>query len=80
MKTALFGFGDDVPSPPVTFYVMPWWVSALSIAGAATGAYHGYKRDRSVGWAIAWGLLGGAFPIVTIPVSIAQGFGKPKGR
>jgi hypothetical protein len=52
--------------------------SVLSVAGMGTGAYHGYKRNRgSVGWAIGWGLLGGLFPIITIPVSLAQGFGKP---
>ena len=49
---------------------------ALSVIGMATGAYHGYKRNDSVGWAIGWGLLGGLFPIITIPVSIAQGYGK----
>lgn len=59
---------------PVYRYV---W-GALSLAGAGSGAYHGYKRNRgSIGWAIGWFLLGGLFPVVTIPVSLAQGFGKP---
>lgn len=48
------------------------------IAGVTTGAYHGYKRNDSVGWAVGWGVLGGMFPFVTIPVSLAQGFGKRK--
>lgn len=48
------------------------------IAGAAMGAYHGYKRNDSVGWAIGWALLGSVFPVITIPVSLAQGFGKRK--
>lgn len=53
---------------------------ALSIAGTALGAYHGYRRNRgSVGWAIGWALLGGMFPVITIPVALAQGFGK-RGR
>jgi len=65
--------GNGAPLGP-GYYI---W-SALSLAGAGTGAYHGYKRNRgSVGWAIGWFLLGGIFPIITIPVSIAQGFGKP---
>lgn len=51
--------------------------TAITVAGTGLGAYHGYKRNNSVGWAIAWGLLGGLFPIITIPVAIAQGFGKP---
>ena len=55
--------------------------AALSVAGTTTGAYHGYRRNRgSIGWAIGWGILGGLFPFITIPVSLAQGFGKPKVR
>ena len=53
--------------------------AAIGVAGAALGAYHGYRRDNSVGWAIWWSLMGAAFPIVTIPVALAQGFGQPKG-
>lgn len=48
----------------------------ISTAGIGLGAYHGYKRNDSVGWGIIWGLLGGAFPIFTIPISFAQGFGE----
>jgi hypothetical protein len=51
---------------------------AVGTAGAAAGAYHGYKRTGSVGWAIGWALLGGMFPVITIPVALAQGFGKKK--
>jgi len=51
--------------------------SFLSLAGAATGAYHGYKRNDSVGWAIGWFMLGGLVPFLTIPLSLAQGFGEP---
>lgn len=54
---------------------------ALSIAGATTGAYHGLKRNNgSVGWAVAWFLLGGMFPFATIPISLAQGFGEPEKK
>lgn len=53
--------------------------SLLSIAGGAAGAYHGYKRNReSIGWAIGWGLLGSMFPVITVPIAVAQGFGKAK--
>lgn len=55
-------------------YAMLGW--AVTVGGAAGGAYHGYKRNRSVGWAIWWGLMGALFPIFTIPIAIAQGFGK----
>ena len=52
-------------------------IAALS-AGAS--AYHGYKRNNSVGWAIWWGLMGGLFPIITPAIGLAQGFGKRRGR
>jgi hypothetical protein len=53
---------------------------AIRMAGAGSGAYHGYKRNKSIGWAIGWALLGGLVPVITIPVSLAQGYGKPKKR
>jgi hypothetical protein len=51
--------------------------SGLALAGTGLGVYHGYKRTGSLGWALAWGLLGGMFPIITIPVALAQGFARP---
>jgi hypothetical protein len=51
---------------------------AIGTVGAGAAAYHGYKRTGSVGWAIGWALLGGMFPVVTIPVALAQGSGKKK--
>lgn len=51
-----------------------------SIAGTAVGAYHGYKRNDSVGWAIAWALMGGLVPYVVVPVAMAQGIGKAPRR
>lgn len=50
----------------------------LSLASSAVSTYHGYKRNDSVGWAIAWGLLGAAFPVITPAVAVAQGLGKRK--
>ncbi len=49
-------------------YVAP--VSALACA------YHGYKRNKSIGWAIGWFLLGG-IPLTPV-IAFAQGFGQPK--
>lgn len=39
--------------------------------------YHGYKRNNSVGWALAWMLV--PWPI-GIPIALAQGFAKRRGR
>jgi predicted secreted protein len=58
---------------------LPEWYPYLSYAGMASGAYHGYKRNGgSVGWAIAWATLGSLAPFITIPVSLAQGYGKSR--
>lgn len=51
------------------------WVIASTVA-VPLSAYHGYARTQSVGWAIGWGLLGGLFPFITVPIAFAQGFGK----
>lgn len=52
----------------------------ISVAAIAAGAYHGYKRTGSAGWAVGWALLAGLAPIIVIPVAFAQGFAKRKGH
>jgi hypothetical protein len=53
----------------------------LRIGGAASGAYHGYKRSRgSVASAIGWSILGTIFPLTTTGISVAQGYGKAKKK
>lgn len=49
-----------------------------SMAGTLGGAYHGYKRNNSVGWGIGWAILGGLFWPIAIPIMVAQGFGERK--
>jgi hypothetical protein len=50
----------------------------IGIAGVALGTYHGYRRDNgSIGWTLAWGLFGGTFPIIAIPLMLAEGFAEP---
>lgn len=56
------------------------WRSAVTVArvaSVAAGAYHGYKRNNSVGWAIWWAIMGGIAPVITPAIAVAQGFGKP---
>jgi len=50
----------------------------LHTAGLVAGVFHGYRRNKSIGWALGWGLLGAMFPYITVPVAFAQGFGKPQ--
>jgi len=56
----------------------PSLISRLgSWGGSISGAYHGYKRNGdSWGWGIGWFILGGMFWPLTIPISVAQGYGK----
>lgn len=60
------------PAPPLGILY-----GAISTASMAASAYHGYKRNRSVGWAIWWGFMGAIFPVITPAIALAQGFGKP---
>ncbi len=53
--------------------------SLLSLVGMGLSAYHGYARNKSVGWGIGWGVAGAVAPIITVPIALAQGFAKPAG-
>ena len=55
-----------------------WRVTSMA-AGAAL-AYHGYKRNSSVGWALVWGLAGGIVWPAGLAIAFAQGFGKSAVR
>jgi hypothetical protein len=60
-------------------YQMPdWYDRWVRPLAAGTSAFHGYRRNRHVGWAIAWAVAGGLFPIITTAIGVAQGFGEPK--
>lgn len=63
------------------WYQRPAVAAALGIAtlaSAAAGAYHGYKRNDSVGWGVGWFFLAGWFWPIAVPVMFAQGFGERK--
>lgn len=72
------GLGVTVEAVETTpaFYQKPLWRMA-SLAGTVAGAYHGYRRNNSFGWALVWGLLGGIAPVLVVPIAVAQGFGQP---
>lgn len=48
----------------------------LRTASVGLSAYHGYRRNQSIGWGIGWGVLGGIAPIITPAIAFAQGFGQ----
>ncbi len=56
----------------------PPWLAYLAVASAAVSGFHGYRRNKSVGWGIAWFFLGGLFPVIVPTIAVAEGFGKPK--
>jgi len=41
-------------------------------------AYHGYRRNQSIGWAIGWMFAGAALPVIAPVIALAQGFGQRK--
>lgn len=52
--------------------------AAVSTASMAVSAFHGYKRNESVGWALWWGFAGALFPVITPVIAVAQGYGDRK--
>jgi hypothetical protein len=55
-------------------------ISLVRTAAVGAAAFHGYRRNKSVLWAVIWAVLAGISPLVTTGVAVAQGFGKPKGK
>lgn len=70
----LFGLGQE-PAKPLWMKAL---YSAFSVGVGGALIYHGYKRNDSLPWAIAWGVIGGAFWPIAAPVALAQGFAQPK--
>ena len=61
-------------SPAWAFYRI------ASPISAAVSAFHGYRRNQSIGWALAWAVAGGLLPVFVPVIALAQGFGKPKRK
>jgi len=66
-------------APAMSVQSMQIW-QILSVASSGLSAFHGYRRNNSIGWAIGWAILGGMFPVVVPAIAFAQGFGKPAVR
>jgi len=47
----------------------------IGLVAAVASGYHGYRRNDSWLWAALWAAAGFAFPVVTLPFAISQGFG-----
>jgi len=67
------------PPPPSGGFISPFFRAWKYVApvSALACAYHGYKRNDSLGWALWWFLVGG-LPITPV-IALAQGFGERKG-
>lgn len=52
--------------------------NAVRPISAVAMGYHGYKRTKSIGWALAYSAFGAIAPLVAPAIGLAQGFGKPK--
>lgn len=53
----------------------PVW-GVLGVVSSGLSAYHGYRRNQSIPWALVWAVMGGALPVVTPAIAFAQGFGQ----
>lgn len=80
----LIGFGDDAPAaspsgtPNLGYSLIDYrpLIVVSEIVAVGASAYHGYKRNNSIGWALWWGFMGALAPIVVVPIAVAQGFGE----
>lgn len=75
--------GDELTGGAITHSssagpsLLPLAIPALIVAASiGVSAYHGYKRNKSTGWAVWWGFMGLLLPVITPAVAIAQGYGK----
>jgi hypothetical protein len=72
----LYGMGADEVETVNT--LLNWVGVGIASLSFGVSIYHGYKRNcDSLGWALAWGLAGAFFPIITPAVALAQGLGEP---
>jgi hypothetical protein len=76
----LIGDLDPATQAALQEAAKPLFPPIVNQAAAATLVYHGYKRTGSAGWAVAWGFLGYMAPLIGVPVALAQGFAKKKGK
>lgn len=56
--------------------VMQTAMGPIGWAAMLAMMYHGYKRNDSIGWGLAWGFTG----LLGVPFALVQGFGQPKRR
>ena len=52
----------------------------FGLASGTISAFHGYRRNESIGAAIGWFFADALAPPVTLAVAAAQGFGRRKQR
>lgn len=75
-NTAYHQVGAD---EPVSFGTsISRFVDAVKPALILGAAYHGYRRNQSVMWALGWVVAARIAPVVTSGIAVAQGFGKRK--
>lgn len=78
-----YSFGDDPTTAPVPSSPTPSLRDTINSDPVSTVAaiallYHGYKRTGSIFWALVYGAAGKVFPIESVPIALAQGFGTKK--
>lgn len=56
----------------------PKIAGVMALVSASASAYHGYRRNQSIPWAMWWFLMGSIFPVFTPIIALAQGYGERK--
>lgn len=69
--------GVAVAAPARSPWAGAFWTVA-TVASVGASAYHGQRRNDSVGWGIWWGVMGYVAPVITPAIAVAQGFGERK--
>jgi len=72
--------GDSGPTSAIAKIDDAVHTGAGRTVAMAANAFHGYRRNGSIGWALAWAALGYAAPVITTVIATAQGFGHKKGH
>jgi hypothetical protein len=73
----IIGASEPAEKGIVSEVVSTAYMLGATVSGPAC-AYHGYKRNKSVAWALWWGFAGSVFFPIAPVIAAAQGFGKPR--
>lgn len=78
MYTRHLGDGETPATPPSRSFTDIVHSPTVKTVSAIALTFHGYRRTRSLVWALVYGLAGRTVPVAAVPIALAQGFGERK--